>query len=279
MRGINDDHIHANSRQRGNALLSISAGTNCRTNTQTALLVFGSQRVAASFFNIAKSHHAAQLEAVIDDQHFFDAVLIQLGFDFFQTGAFRHSDQTLFGRHDRSNCVAGIGHDTQVTTGNNTDQFAVINHRKTGKTQLAGLGQQVNGFHTGGDSDRIVHNRGFITLYFAYFSRLLLDGHVFVHDTNTAFLGHGNCQARFGDGVHGSGQQWNIDFNLAGQASLEGDVLGQYFGVTGDKEYIIKCEGFLTDTQHGGCSRTGKFKAQNYSLCTGFSQWPGAVQS
>src|SRR5690554_285821 len=235
MGSIHYHHVHTNGSQGTNTLFGVGTGTNGGAHTQTALLVLGGKGVAFGFFDVAEGNHAAQLKTVIDNQHLLDAVLVQLGLDFFQAGAFFDCYQAIFRRHDGRYGIAGIGHDTQVTTGHDADQLAIFNHRKAGETQFAGLGQQIDGFHVGSDSYRILHNGSFVALDLAHFGSLLFDGHVLVHNANAALLGHGNGQTGLGHGIHGGGQQRNIDFDIAGQAGFQADILGQNFGVAGNK--------------------------------------------
>src|SRR5690606_1823637 len=85
----------------------------------------------------------------------------------------------------------------------------------------------------------------------AHLGSLLLDGHVLVDDANAAFLSHGDGQTRLGDRVHGSGQQRNVQFDAAGQAGLQADILGQYLGITENEQDVVESECFLADAQHG----------------------------
>ncbi|MNG22263.1 hypothetical protein D3C85_1625980 [compost metagenome] len=62
---------------------------------------------------------------------------------------------------------------------------------------------------------------------------MLLDGHVLVDDADTTFLSHGDCQTGFSDGVHGSGNQWNIQLDATGKAGLETDFVRKHLGITG----------------------------------------------
>ena len=72
-----------------------------------------------------------------------------------------------------------------------------------------------------------------VALDLAHLGGLLLDAHVLVDDANATFLRHGDGQAGFGDGVHGSGNQRNVQLDFAGQAGLEADILRQNLGISG----------------------------------------------
>ena len=179
---------------------------------------------------------------------------------FFFVGAFLDGDQTLFGRHH----IAYGGFQTvfkaHVTGSHDADQVAILQDRNAGDVVLAGQFEQ---FTDGGirfDRDGLFDHTGFETLDLADFVSLLLDGHVLVDDTDTAFLSHGDCQTGFSYGVHCGGNQRNIQFNATGQTSLEADFVRENLGITGDEKDVIECECFLADTQHRWGSRAGKWK-------------------
>ena len=68
----------------------------------------------------------------------------------------------------------------------------------------------------------------------AHFGSLPLDGHVLVDDADATFLSHGDCQAGFGDGVHGGGNQWHIQLDATGKAGPETDFARKDLGITGN---------------------------------------------
>ena len=121
MSGVDHHHVDTGSGQRFDALTGIGAGTDRCADAQTTLAVLGGQRVGLGFLDIAEGDQAAQVEIAVYHEHLLDAVLVELGLDFFQGGAFEHGDQLVLGRHDRCDGVAGIGCETQVSTGDDAD--------------------------------------------------------------------------------------------------------------------------------------------------------------
>ena len=59
------------------------------------------------------------------------------------------------------------------------------------------------------------------------------------------FLGQGNGQTGFGDGIHGGGHQGQIQGNIPGQAGLQAHIPGQNIGMGGNKEDVVKRQGLL----------------------------------
>ncbi len=260
MGSVHHHHIDTGSGQRLDAVTGVRTGTDRRTNTQTALAVLGGQRVGLGFLDVAEGHQAAQVEVGVDHQHFLDAVFVELGLDFFQASALEHGDQLVLGRHDRRDGITGVRREAQVTTGDDAHQLFAGYHREAGEAQFMGLAQQLADLGFRGDGDRVVDDRSLVALDLAHLGGLLLDAHVLVDDANATFLRHGDGQAGFGDGVHGRGNQRNVQLDFAGQAGLEADILRQNLGISRDQENIIESQGFLADTQHGGGSQAGKRK-------------------
>ena len=76
-------------------------------------------------------------------------------------------------------------------------------------------------------------------------ARLIVDGHVLVDDADAAFLRHRDCEASLGHGVHCSGDQWQVDANLAGQLGRQGDIARQHFRVGWHEQDIVKSQCFF----------------------------------
>jgi hypothetical protein len=75
--------------------------------------------------------------------------------------------------------------------------------------------------------------------------RGLLGGRqVLVHDADAALLGDGNRQARFSHGVHGRGDQGQVQLDVAGKPGGERGVLGQDLGIRGHQQHIVEGERF-----------------------------------
>jgi hypothetical protein len=160
-------------------------------------------------------------------------VLVQQLADGGLVGAFLDRDQALFRRHHFTDADFQTAFETHVAGSHDAHQVAVVQYRHTGDVMHAGQFEQVTHGGVGLDGDRVLDHTGFETLDLAHFGSLLLDGHVLVDDADAAFLSHGDCQTGFSDGVHGGGNQWNIQLDATGQTGLKTDFIRQYFGITG----------------------------------------------
>ena len=233
MGGINDDHINACSGQSFNPCSCFRASTDGSTNQQATLVVFGGVGVGFGLLDVFDGHHASEVERIIDDQLFLDAMAVQQFANLNGADAFLNSDQFFFWRHDIADQRIHARFKADITGGNDTDQIAIGENRHTGDVVLMGQLNQVTDGGAGVDGDRILDHTGLKLFDLAHFESLLLDGHVFVNNAHATFLRHGNRQTGFGNGVHGSGQQWDIQLNTPGKPGFEADVFRQYLGISG----------------------------------------------
>ncbi len=248
--GINDDHINTGSRQRFNASRRFRASTNSGANQQATLIVLGSVRVGTGLFDVLDGHHALQAEGVVNDQHFLDAMNVQQLTHFGSGDTFLDGDQFVLGCHYVADQRIHAGFKANIAGSHDTDQITVGQHRHTGDVVLVSQFDQFGNGSAGVDGDRVTDHTGFEFLDLADFGGLLLDGHVLVDDAHATFLRHGNRQTGFGDGIHRSRQQRDVQFDTTGQTGLETHVLGQDLGVSGHQENVIKGKCFLANTQH-----------------------------
>ncbi|MNQ69345.1 hypothetical protein D3C85_839360 [compost metagenome] len=272
MGGVHHHHVDAGGDQCGNTFAGIGAGAHRRAYAQAAQVILGGQRIGLGLLDITEGHQAAQVEVLVDHQHLLDAVFVELDLHLFQRGAFTGGDQLVLRSHDRGDGVAHVRLEAQVAAGDYAHQFALVHHREAGEAVLAGDLQQLDDLGGGGDGHRVTDDGGLVTLDLAHFGSLLLDGHVLVDDADAAFLGHGDGQAGFGHRIHRGGHQRDVQFDAAGQAGLEADILRQNLGITRDQENVVEGQGFLADTQHGGGSQAGKLEARHYNGARAFAQ-------
>ena len=69
-----------------------------------------------------------------------------------------------------------------------------------------------------------------------------------MNKADAAFLGQGNCQARFSYGIHRRGEHRNIQTNRFRQLRAEIGGIRQNGRMSGNKEDVVKRQGFFSDT-------------------------------
>ena len=248
--GVHHDHIHARFHQRGDALFGAAAGAHGRADAQTALAVFTGVGVAGGFFDVLDGDHAAQLAGVVDHQDLFDAVLVQQGLHFVGAGALFHRYQAVAAGHDVGHGLVVVGDEAGVTAGDDAHHLLAFHHRHAGDVVGVGEVDQLAHGGVGADGDRVLDHAGLVFLDGAHLAGLIVHRHAFVQDANAAFLGHGDRQTVFGDGVHGGGQQRDVQLDVARQARLQRHLVGQHIGVGGQEQNVVERQCFLGDSEH-----------------------------
>ena len=125
--------------------------------------------------------------------------------------------QSLFGGHHRGDRSIHIRGETNIATGDNTDQVIFVEDGNTGDIIGFGKGMKISQSGCSLKSEGVFNHTTFIFFNCPDLFGLLLDGHALVDNADTAFLGKGNGQTRLGHSIHGRGNQRDIHGNTAGQ--------------------------------------------------------------
>ena len=80
------------------------------------------------------------------------------------------------------------------------------------------------------------------TFHNGYMTCLVLDGHVFVYYSDTAFSCYGNSHLRLGHCVHGSSDEWHVQFNITRELCFQLYRFWQYLRVSRNKQDVIESQ-------------------------------------
>lgn len=92
------------------------------------------------------------------------------------------------------------------------------------------------------DGDGIDDHAGFELLDLPHFLGLQFRCQIAVDHAHAASLRHGDGEARFGDCIHGCGEQWQVEFDIGSDAGANIGLAGHNLGMTGLEQDIIKCQ-------------------------------------
>src|SRR5690606_14354309 len=206
------DHQHVDTRRSEffDTLFGAFAHADRGANAQLALGIFAGDGVFGVLDDVLDRGQATQFEIAVDDQHTLKTVLVHQRLGFIKCSAFVHGDQALLRCHDFAQGHIQAVFESQVAISDYANQLAALDNRQPGDAMLPLQGDGVAHLHGGRDSDRVNDNAELVALDARHFAGLLVGGKIFMDDANTAFLGHGNGQARLGDGVHRRRDQGNI---------------------------------------------------------------------
>ena len=229
VRRIDDDDIDAGLDQRRNPFIGFAGRADRRADPQRTLLILARQRIIRRLLEILGGDEAAQFEILIDDEHFLDAMLVQQRQHFGLAGIFTHGHELVFRRHDGGDGCIELRLETQIAIRDDADRFALVDDGHAGN--VIGL-RQLQDFANclvRGNGNRVAHDAAFVFLDHRDLFCLVGDTHVLMDNAHAAFLGHRDRQAGFGDGIHGCGQQRNIQLDPPGNAGLQSTSFGKTF--------------------------------------------------
>ena len=128
---------------------------------------------------------------------------------------------------------------------------------------------QIGEFDIRTDGLGVVDDDIFTAFDFTDHIRLFLNGTVAVNDANAAFPGQGNGKFVFGDGIHGGGDQGNIQGNTLGEAGADIGFSGNDFAELWHHQHIVISESFRNFSMHIGSFHLNSFGARaiNRNFC------------
>ena len=193
--------------------------------------------------DVLDGDEALEFVLVVDDEELLDAVLMEDVLGLLQGGADGDGDEVGLGHHVVDGDV-GAGDEAQVAVGEDADEPAVAGDRDAGDLEAAHEFEGVGDGLLGGDGDGVDDHAGFRALDLVDLASLLLDGEVAMDDADATLLGHGDGQARLGDGVHGGRDERGAESDVMGELGLGADLGGDDLAVGGDEQDIVEGECF-----------------------------------
>src|SRR5260370_839 len=103
----------------------------CGTPAQAALLVLCGGRIFELFRDVFYGDEAFEIKVLIDDEKFFDAMLLQEALGFVERGADGDGDEVILGHHGAYELIV-IFLKAQVAVGEDTGEAGNPGHRQVG---------------------------------------------------------------------------------------------------------------------------------------------------
>ncbi len=263
VRGIHHQHVHAGIDQRGDALLGIATHANRGADQQRFMLVLGCMRVIAGLLDVLDGDQSAQLERIVDHQHFLDAVLVQQQQDVVLAGALAHRHQLFLAGHDVAHRIVVLAFEAQVATSDDANQLGAIDHRHAGDVVRVGQAQHFADRGVGSDGDRAADYAGLELFHQAHFGGLLLGRHVLVDDADAAVLRHRDGEPCFGDRIHGGGHDGDVQAQGARQSGRSVHIAWQHDRMGRNKEDVVVGQGLGEDAH----AKSPAAKRELYAPC------------
>ena len=183
----------------------------------------------------------------IDQRGLFGLMMAEDLLRLLKRGTLGSGDKMLFG-HDLADRHVVVIQEAHITVCDDANQItALIADRNTRDAEFV---HEIICF-----IDEVVCRKGkgvgddavFVSLNLVNLFCLLINGHVLVNGTDTAFTSHGNRKIGFGYGIHCGAHQRNVQLDLIGEARLQIDHIGRDFTLRGNEQNVVKGNSVLND--------------------------------
>ena len=241
--GIDGENVGADFGHVYSTFEEIAGSPDCGAYAEAAVVVFGGTRIFEFFLNVFYGDETFEVEILIDDEKFFDAVLLKNFFGLFESGADGNGDQIVFG-HDLADELAMIFFEAKIAIGEDAGETRAAGDGKAGD---AVFGHDLESLANGdvwGDGDGVDDHAGFGTFDAIDFFGLAIERHVAMNDADAALARDADGETRFRDGVHGGGSERNVDGEFASEAGGGVDVGGKHGGAAGLEKDVVERKTF-----------------------------------
>src|SRR5262249_8094087 len=97
--GVDRQNVRLSLRHLHGALEEIAGRAHRSAHAKTSLLVLRSSRIFQLLLNVFYGDESLEIEVLIDDQQFFNAMLLEDSLRFVERGAYGYRDKIVFGHH------------------------------------------------------------------------------------------------------------------------------------------------------------------------------------
>ncbi len=249
VRGIDHHHVAFRFDKRHRAAETVFAYAGGRGHAQAPQIVLARVGEFLRLLDILHRDQAHAAIGIVDHENLFDAVLVQEALGLFHLHAFAHGDELVLG-HQLADHFAGIGGEAHVAIGEDADQlaravrFRAFHDGNAGNAVALHQCKRIGQRGVWRDGDGVHHHAAFEFLHATDVIGLFFDGEIAVDHADAARLRHRDGEGRFGDGIHGGGNEGNAEFDGLGQAGSGVDLAGQDIGRCRHQQHIVKSECF-----------------------------------
>ena len=244
VRGVEHHGIHILLDERLHTIQRIGRDAHAGCDAQTAFGILAGVGMILHLRDILISNKPHQMAFVVDHGELFDLAVEQHLRGVGQFGAMRR-DEAVAGGHHLLDTARHVALEPQVAVGDDTDQLPIrIHDRNTPDLVLFHQVERIADRMVFRDGHRVVNHAVLGPFHPAHVGGLLGDGHVLVDHADPAFTSQRNSHRRFGNGVHGSGHNGDVKFDISRETGLDTDLSRQHFRIGGYKQHIVERKSF-----------------------------------
>ena len=249
MSGVDHHQVHPGIDQRGGPLeAGIAHGRGCG-DAQPAELVLAGGRVQHGLFGVLEGQQAGELAVLVGDEELLDPARLH---EVLRLVAVRGlgQDGEIVLRHHRVHGGLVRRREAHVAVGDDADDAALlVHHRKTGEPVALGQRTRIAERLVRRQRHRVVDDAALEPLHAADLPGLLLGVEVAVDHADAAGLRHRDRHRGFGHGVHGRGQQRDVERDGFRDTGTGVGSRRQHAAFCGNKQDVV--EGQRLANLHG----------------------------
>src|SRR5215471_818650 len=243
MRGVDGEDVGLGFGHFDGTLQEIASRTDGGAHSEAALVVLRGPRIFEFFLDVFNGDETLEVEVLIDDEEFFDAMFLQ---DFFRTlegGADRDGDEIVFGHH-LADQLAEIFFKAQVAVGEDASETCTAGNGQAGDAVLIHDFEGLADSDVRRNGDRVDNHARFGALHAVDFFALAVDGNVAVDNADAALPRDADGKAGFGDSIHSGRSDRYVERELAGEFRGGVDFRGQNGGLARQEQDIVERKAF-----------------------------------
>ena len=242
--GVDADDVGLRLDQRLDPVGRVFRHAHGGADAQPAQLVLAGVGELDHLRDVFDGDQPAKLEVVVHHQQLLDLVDLELLDRLVESGPHGDGHQVL-GGHELGDGLGEVGLETGVAVGDDAGQPSVGMHDRDSRDPVLlheGLGVAVAGRQ--GQGDGVDDHPRLAPLHLADHVGLAVDGLVLVDDGHPALPRQRDGQGGLRDGVHGGGQQRDVEADLAGQAGADVGLFWKHPGFRRDQEDVVETKAF-----------------------------------
>ena len=245
--GVDHDEIDARRDQALGAGKAGLAHGRRRGDAQPALLVLAGVGIGHRLLDVLDRDQADAAILRIHHDELLDPVLMEETLGLLLPDALAHGHQAVL-RHELRHPLARIIGEAHVAVGQDPDQLAgralraALHHRNAGNPVAFHQAERFGQRRIGMDGDRIDHHAGLEFLHLPHLRGLVLRLEIAMENAEPPGLRHGDRHARLGHGVHGRGDDRNVEDDAARDPRADVDLGRQHVGQARLQQYVVEGE-------------------------------------
>ena len=244
VRGVEHQYVRLSLQQSAGSVKHVGSNSNRSAAEESVACVARGVRVLYALLDILDRDKSLEETVLVNQRELLDLVLSEDLLSLLEISADRSGNEVIL-CHYLADLLVVIGDEAEVAVSEDTDQLAVLNDRNTGDLVLAHQSVRVKYAVLRGEEERVNDNAVFRTLYLVHLVDLLLDGHVLVDNTDTAFSGNRDSHAALCYGIHRGSHDRGVERDVLGELRLEVDHVRGNVALCGYEQHVVERKTFL----------------------------------